>query len=586
VEQAQTILSHRLKGLRQHLAGRTGAFWLDGVLLILLLTLAYFYLRITPEFAANLPQDAVDFVLPALNLVKRGSLVTTCYGRDMPPIHPLGLPLLLAPSYLVFGNFPGNGIYSILFCALGTVTTIYIIGRRLCGRMCGCFAALFLMTHNGFHGYSQKIMSEVPSAFLLTLIFLWLLHLSGSSRPTWGYYGVGALVGLAIAVRWDNVLILVPALALLVQDSWRSSLKRGIYVGVGLLPWVLALGLYNYVHHGNPLRTGYGYWRDLGQDTRPVFSFRYATARGYWGSRGYSDEWINQQNGNLLLLSKTFANQVEMTRTFDQPKSWQSLAGGYTYRALVTARTLLGFVSLVWCIRWWRKRSPTGLATLWFTSLSFAMMCFYTCYCWQEERFLLRLVPFFCLFNAMVPAIVLAPIQKWASGYRITATLFLFALLGGLICSLTHFSETYFSASQRDISSDDNVDLLRAMRSADNAMESNAWVVTDFDPFRSGIYLIEGTERTLIQLSQQSWTPPGATEHPEQLVDLLRRGRPGYLFLKEPFELKPSPTTELAILSKLLFLKPLMTLVDDNNRPIGIYLYRFHLRDALPFFVN
>src|SRR5579863_5565256 len=80
--------------------------WLVDVLivggLLLLAWLGYFA---TAEFAANLPQDGVDFAVPAVNLLERGRLVASAYGHDFPSAHPFGTSLLLLPSYILRGHF-------------------------------------------------------------------------------------------------------------------------------------------------------------------------------------------------------------------------------------------------------------------------------------------------------------------------------------------------------------------------------------------------------------------------------------------------------------------------------------------------
>lgn len=58
----------------------------DILTLTALLVLAFFWwISGTPEFAANLPQDAVDFAVPAANFAGRGRLVHDLYGQEHPP---------------------------------------------------------------------------------------------------------------------------------------------------------------------------------------------------------------------------------------------------------------------------------------------------------------------------------------------------------------------------------------------------------------------------------------------------------------------------------------------------------------------
>jgi 4-amino-4-deoxy-L-arabinose transferase-like glycosyltransferase len=163
---------------RSSSSGKSNLLVLNDLLIALgLALLAAFVFWTTPEFAASLPQDAPDYAIPAVNLLERGRLVVSAYGHDFPPAHPPGMPLLLLPSYILFGYFPGNGIYAVLLCSVSTVVLTYIIGVKLGGRLCGCSAALFLIAHHGFWQFSRKIMSEVPSALFGIAVFALLLKI-------------------------------------------------------------------------------------------------------------------------------------------------------------------------------------------------------------------------------------------------------------------------------------------------------------------------------------------------------------------------------------------------------------------------
>jgi 4-amino-4-deoxy-L-arabinose transferase-like glycosyltransferase len=197
-----------------------------------LILFACFSFYTTPEFAANLPEDGADSAIPALNLVERGKLVLTAYGHDFPPSHPFGVSLLLVPAYVMAGHFLGNGVYSILFCALGSIVVTYILGVKLGGRWCGSFAALFLITHYGFWQYSQKIMSEVPSVLLLTSVLALVLSIREKHEAGFRCVAAGAILGFAVTVRYDNLLWFAPTAALLlVAGSAGASASRGALPG-------------------------------------------------------------------------------------------------------------------------------------------------------------------------------------------------------------------------------------------------------------------------------------------------------------------------------------------------------------------
>src|ERR1700691_3523995 len=96
--------------------------WAVDILIVVgLLLLAWLGYFVTPESAANLPQDGVDFAVPAVNFLERGRLVSSAYGHDFPSAHPFGTSLLLLPSYMLRGHFLGNGIYSMFCCAFGAI---------------------------------------------------------------------------------------------------------------------------------------------------------------------------------------------------------------------------------------------------------------------------------------------------------------------------------------------------------------------------------------------------------------------------------------------------------------------------------
>jgi 4-amino-4-deoxy-L-arabinose transferase-like glycosyltransferase len=192
---------------------------------LMLMALAAFY--VTPEFAANLPQDAGDFAIPAVNLLERGRLVGMGYGHEFAPLHPPGMALPLVPAYAIFGHGLGNGIYTVLVSALATITLTYSIGVKLGGRLCGIVAALFLITHYGFWQYSQKIMSEVPSAMIAVTTLALLLRMDDGPERRLRCLAVGALLGFGLLVRYDNLLLLAPTALLLLWDGdWRMRTRR------------------------------------------------------------------------------------------------------------------------------------------------------------------------------------------------------------------------------------------------------------------------------------------------------------------------------------------------------------------------
>jgi len=137
------LSSQRSKRVSTEALGSGARRCIDYLLLTILLVTAWVFVPHSPKFAANLQQDAVEFVVPAINLLENGRLLMVRYMHPSPPAHPIGLALLLAPFYAVLGHFPGNGIYCIALCLLGAVVGIYLIARKLVSPTCGLLAGLF-----------------------------------------------------------------------------------------------------------------------------------------------------------------------------------------------------------------------------------------------------------------------------------------------------------------------------------------------------------------------------------------------------------------------------------------------------------
>ena len=329
---------------------------LDVLIVVGLLLLAWLGYFATPQFAANLPQDGVDFAVPAVNLLERGRFVVSAYGHDFPSAHPFGTSLLLLPSYMVCGHFPGNGIYSIFCCAFGAIALTYVIGVWLGGRLCGCFAALFLMTNYGFWQYSQKIMSEVPSVFLATAALALLLASRTGKRPALMWLAAGGVLGFAITVRYDNILLLAPSLLLLLwEDTWRERMQRAGSFAVGLAPFLIILAVYQQANFGSPWRTGYSYLGMAGTTDQPLFSAEYVTKRGFMRLRQADRGDAGNRRGEWSFYAKSLLSEADTTRIFGHPVYWE-LPGRRLYQLLSLLRTALG----AWgCWPVWSDGEPT-----------------------------------------------------------------------------------------------------------------------------------------------------------------------------------------------------------------------------------
>jgi len=515
--------------------------WAVDVLIIAGLCLvAWLGYVVTPQFAADLPQDGVDFAVPALNLLERGRLAVSAYGHDFPSAHPFGTSLLLLPSYMVLGHFPGNGIYSLFCCAFGTIALTYIIGVRLGGRVCGCVAALFLITNFGFWQYSQKIMSEVPSVFLAMAVLALLLASRSRRGPSLMWLAAGGVLGFAMTVRYDNVLLLAPSVALLPwEDTWRQRMRRAGALAVGMAPFIVALGVYHQITFGRPWRTTYRYWGLAGTVSQPLFSPEYVTKAGFMRLRLVEPGDADIVEGNGTFYPKSLLAESDTTRVFGPPFYWQA-PGRRLFQVLALLRSALGITGIVACLIGWRTHVSRRQFLLWLVVSTVTSVVFYMLYNWQEERFLLRQVPEFCLANAIGVTLLFA---LWPSK---VARAMVVVLVGAWMFRLALLNRDAGFPTGSDAG------LYRLLSQAGQYMESNAVLVSDFDPLRVDAYLIRGTGRIAVPLGLRSSInvfigdavsptplhPFIASEDPGRLRELVHSGRPVYWFVKDPLTKK------------------------------------------------
>jgi 4-amino-4-deoxy-L-arabinose transferase-like glycosyltransferase len=519
---------------------------LDVVVVIglMLVALAVFY--VTPEFAANLPQDAGDFAIPSVNLLERGRLVGMAYGHEFPPLHPPGLALLLTPAYVIFGHNLGNGIYIVLACALATIALTYGVGVKLGGRFCGIVAALFLITHYGFWQYSQKIMSEVPSTTIALATLALLLRIRDGREERLTYVAIGALLGFGIIVRYDNLLLLAPAILLILwDDDWHVRASRLALCLATMAPFVIGLAAYDQVAFGSPWRTSYHYWGASTDPERPTFTFANASKSGFLRQHGIHEPIPGLVEGNGTFYAKSLLTESDTTRIFGHPLYWQS-AGRPIYQTLALGRTALGVIGFLACLMAWRTNFLRRRFLLWLVTATVVYVGLYIVYFWQEERFLLRLVPGFCLLNGVGFALLL---DHWRAPIIRTT------VLASVVAGIGGFAVFNW---QMGFPSGNDSHLYETLTGVARQIESNAVVVSNFESQRLNSYVIQGTQRMAVPLSPDSGLvvfvghdakptilhPFVAVESPDRLREIVDSGRPVYWLINNPWSGRPTSALE------------------------------------------
>ena len=386
-------------------------------------------------------------------------------------------------------------------------------------------------------------MSEVPSVFLATAALALLLASRDRKRPALMWLAAGLVLGFAITVRYDNILLLAPSLLLLLwEDTWRERMQRAGSFAVGLAPFLITLAVYQQANFGSPWRTGYSYLGMAGTTDQPLFSAEYITKRGFMRLRQATEEIPGTVEGNGSFYAKSLLSEADTTRIFGHPAYWE-LPGRHLYQLLSLLRTALGAVGLLACLVGWRTNSNRQRFLLWFAVFSVTSVFFYLLYSWQEERFLLRLVPGFCLANAVGVTVLLtlwpAKAARATVIVLVSASIIEFALLN----------------LQNSFRRENDVGLYTTLSYCSQQMESNAVVVSNFDPLRVDAYVIRGSDRIAVPLGRDrginlfvgsdtiptSLRPFVASEDPARLRELLHSGRPVYWLISDPWTGRRSP---------------------------------------------
>jgi hypothetical protein len=322
--------------------------------------------------------------------------------------------------------------------------------------------------------------------------------------------------------------------------------------------------VYHQIRFGSPLRTGYSWYVNEKDLEHPLFSAKYIATSTFLRTKGIEARFAGMVEGNGSFYAKSLLTEADTTRVFGHPLYWQ-LPGRTAYQALTLLRTALGILGLLACVKVWRSnllRKQFGLLLI---ISALVTVCFYWFYFWQEERFLIRLVPLFCVASGIGVSELFA---------RCTIKTVRTALVVGFSALVAAFA---FYNWQMGFPTGSDSHLYETLTQAARQMESNAVVVTNFDPWRSDAYLIRGTQRLAVPLvladgvslfvrgspTPTAFHPFVASEDPEQLRELVVSGRPVYWLIANPWSGRPF--SDLNTLEKFFRLQVLATASVDGT---------------------
>lgn len=161
---------------------------------------------------------------------------------------------LMFPTALVFLVLPPTEVTAVLFpmlISLGTVTLVFVIGRRLYGPAAGLAAALMIALFPGDIIYGTMLLPDIVVPFLLAAAVLAWLYAedAGDRTAKWWYLLAGFLTFVAFITR-ENSYYFALFFAPFAFDARRW--RRGLYmVGAGFAVPVLLLYTFYWFRTGD-----------------------------------------------------------------------------------------------------------------------------------------------------------------------------------------------------------------------------------------------------------------------------------------------------------------------------------------------
>jgi hypothetical protein len=467
--------------------------------------------------ADNLLSDTADYVLPAINFLHGKGMVIFAAGHKFPPNHGFGFPLLLCPMYLLLGFYPGNGVYAVFVLALACVALTYWIGRQIFNKETGFLAALFLSISCGFRQNVQMIAPDAISAFFCLSAHALLIKIfENRPRSLWLWFLLGQSLGFALTLRPDNILFLLPVAALLLLrfNQLKTAPVGPVVLAGGVALWGAAILFADYLYTGDFFRTTYHVWQSALHD-RPHGS----------------ESWRY-----LLLPSFAESNLATLLRT--SLSQWNEGAGDdRVIRWYYWGLDLLFVIGLVKIARASTREPKARAFLLWIALLIVSLVLFLGCsMIIIKERHMVRVVPYLCLVDAV------GFVQLWNSfprlGHRLEslrqrlmpdmltkrslpdlltrARLLLLVLMAAVFVYLIAHTQTDLLAYVPTTA------YLTHVRSL--IIETNAVIISNFNPFYVEHFLIDGTDRQTVPLHRfifgadyyAQWKPP---PHPEWIAE-------------------------------------------------------------------
>ena len=150
----------------------------------------------------------------------------------------LGLIYPTAFSYKIFGINDFSSVVFVLLTSLASIVLMFYFGKLLFNEKTGLIAAFLYSFYPLDLVYSTKLLSDLPSAFFVSLGLYLFFYLEIKKIKTWSLYIVsGILIGIGYMIRESALLIALFFIAYIIYK--RKIKKKYFLVPIGVLSAVI-----------------------------------------------------------------------------------------------------------------------------------------------------------------------------------------------------------------------------------------------------------------------------------------------------------------------------------------------------------
>lgn len=305
--------------------------------------------------------DSAEYASSARSLARDEGFYTFIYkGRLQPPRYPPGYPMALAP-FAAVGSYPHNVQRGAKFWAMLYVLVAVIAAWVLGGPVAGALVAVFVGVSPFARDSAGLVLSDTFGAMLTVLVLPLLRNPTRSgARLAGAASGLATIVRLTAGVNLVGLLVALP----------RLRLKTALLLAV---PFLVELGLLQWLIFGGPLSTGYSYWGVASH----VFSLSYATG----DSVIHEGPFIFPDHLNGHLLDFVCPCQIGGPQgSMSNLSFYPALLSGLFW---VYSPPLIPLIGLAYA--WRQRREAISRYTLTVTGLTLLILLFYR---FQGTRFL------------------------------------------------------------------------------------------------------------------------------------------------------------------------------------------------------